>query len=141
MKDEAFGIVPILRQEDGEKFLLIQHHAGHWGFPKGHADPGETAIAAARREFEEETGITAYELLGETSFAEEYSFIRHKINVRKTVTYFPAVVTSDVVTCQAKEIKDYAWLPYEAAVKKITFSPARQLLVQVYDHLKQSGTQ
>lgn len=139
MKDEAFGIVPILRQEEGEKFLLIQHHAGHWGFPKGHADPGETAIAAACREFEEETGITAYKLLGETSFSEEYSFIRNKKNVRKTVTYFPAVVTSDVVTCQAKEIKDYAWLPYEAAVNKITFNPARQLLVEVYDYLKQGG--
>jgi len=139
MKDEAFGIVPILRQADGDKFLLIQHHAGHWGFPKGHADPGETAIAAACREFEEETGITAYDLISEDAFMEHYRFMRDKKPIDKTVTYFPALVKSEVVTCQAQEIKDYAWLPYDDAFKKITFNPARQVLSQVYSYLKKSG--
>lgn len=33
--------------------------AGHWGIPKGQFEEGETALQAARREFEEETGLCA----------------------------------------------------------------------------------
>ena len=31
--------------------------AGAWGIPKGECQPGETTLAAARREFAEETGL------------------------------------------------------------------------------------
>jgi mutator protein MutT len=33
--------------------------AGKWGFPGGHVEPGETALAAAARELAEETSISA----------------------------------------------------------------------------------
>jgi len=33
--------------------------AGAWFLPKGEIDPGEDALAAARREFQEETGLQA----------------------------------------------------------------------------------
>lgn len=34
-------------------------NAGLWGFPGGHVDPGETALAAAVRELAEETSVVA----------------------------------------------------------------------------------
>jgi bis(5'-nucleosidyl)-tetraphosphatase len=137
--DEAFGIIPIWRQAEGDRFLLIQHWAGHWGFPKGHADPGETAIATARREFEEETGIQAYQVLEQVSFTERYTFMRDRRPIEKTVTYFPAFVQSATVTCQAQEIKDYAWLTLDLALQKITFNQARQLLIKVNDYVRQAA--
>ncbi|WP_416670873.1 bis(5'-nucleosyl)-tetraphosphatase [Egbenema bharatensis] len=138
MKDAAFGIVPVHRHPAGDRFLLIQHHAGHWGFPKGHADPGETAQETAQREFEEETGIQDYRLL-ETAFVEQYQFQQQGKTIEKTVTYFPAIVQSETVTYQEAEIQAYAWLPYDAALETITFEQSKQLLVKVADYLKRQG--
>jgi len=130
-KDEAFGIVPILHKDDVPMFLLIQHHAGHWGFPKGHADPGESALEAACREFVEETGIAAYTVLGEASFLERYTFTREGQRYEKTVLYFPALVQSATVVYQKEEIRAYAWANFDQAIARLTFEGARQVLKSV----------
>lgn len=137
-KDESFGIVPIARRSDGDFFLLIQHKAGHWGFPKGHAESGEDAQEAACREFEEETGIQTYNLL-EAAFVEQYSFTKAGTSFQKTVTYFPAIVHSEIVNYQENEIKAYAWLPYAAALATLTFSQSQQILAQIQQYLRKVG--
>ncbi|NTW59526.1 MAG: NUDIX domain-containing protein, partial [Nitrospirae bacterium] len=38
---------------------LVNKDVGAWGIPKGEIDEGEVLLAAARREFEEETGFKA----------------------------------------------------------------------------------
>lgn len=52
----------VVRQDD--RLLLVQRRnppdAGLWGFPGGHVEAGETAMAAAARELLEETGVTAH---------------------------------------------------------------------------------
>lgn len=145
MKDEAFGIVPIFLTESEPLFLLIQHQAGHWAFPKGHAEPGESALQTAKREFEEETGIRDCEVLEEPSFVEYYSFVQEqKPNsvkhyslakegelIEKTVTYFLAFVNSMEVQLQEAEVQNSAWNSFEDAVKLITFDGNRQILREV----------
>ena len=49
-----------LEKKPTRLFLLIQHQAGHWAFPKGHANPGESPAETARREFAEETGYIGF---------------------------------------------------------------------------------
>ncbi len=134
-RDEAFGIIPILQRGDEHQFLLIQHHAGHWGFPKGHADPGETDVQAACREFEEETGITNFTVL-DVSFSEEYPFSRDGKKFAKTVVYYPAFVQSATVNCQPEEIKDYSWLSYDLAIGRLTFDGAKRVLTEVQQYLE-----
>lgn len=50
---------------DGENILLIKRknnpYAGYWALPGGFIDPGEKSEAAARRELEEETGVSVGE--------------------------------------------------------------------------------
>lgn len=56
-REVSYGIVPLRYMEGGWQILLIRHHAGHWTFPKGHADRGESPQQTAERELREETGL------------------------------------------------------------------------------------
>lgn len=149
MKDEAFGIIPVFSTESDILFLLIQHQAGHWAFPKGHADPGESALETAKRELEEETGIRDYEVLEEPSFVEHYSFVQESVPssvkhyafakegelIEKTVTYFVAFVNSREVVLQAEEVQNYAWSSFDEAINLITFDGNRGILREVKVYL------
>ena len=59
----AAVLAPIVAREDGLTVLLTQRasglraHSGQIAFPGGKIDPGETALAAALREAEEEIGL------------------------------------------------------------------------------------
>ena len=135
-RDHSYGLVPIWRDPASRQYLLIQHHAGHWAFPKGHAEPGESPAQAAKREFTEETGIEAFTFWGEPTFAETYHFRKKAgLLVEKTVTYFLGEVHAPTVTPQPEEVADYAWGSYEQTRKRITFDDARALLDQVEAYL------
>lgn len=52
------GRLDVLLVHPGGPFWM-KKDAGVWGLPKGEVDPGEDALDAAKREFEEETGLRA----------------------------------------------------------------------------------
>ena len=135
MKDECFGIVPILGKGADSLFLLIQHQAGHWAFPKGHPNPGESPAETARREFTEETGISDFKMLHEPCFTEHYSFVQHGEPIQKTVTYFLGFVNSRDVVLQVEEVQNSAWVSGEEAIKLITFEANRRMFGEVQAYL------
>jgi bis(5'-nucleosidyl)-tetraphosphatase len=139
-QDAAFGILPIFIPEtatiediDYFEYLVVQHHAGHWGFPKGHAEPGEADPDAACREFIEETGIRAADffLLPGSPLQEHYRIEKRKRIIEKTVTYFPARVWTKTVAVQPEEIQAYAWGNYHETLDQLTYTPIRHVLREV----------
>jgi len=56
VKHRSAGIV-VVRQQDHAWRLLVLRAYRHWDFPKGLIEPGESPLAAARRETREETGL------------------------------------------------------------------------------------
>jgi len=138
MKDASFGVVPIHSENGTRRFLLVHQMKGHWGFPKGHADPGETALQAAVRELAEETGITACRVMASPEFLEHYTIIKKSAKrIDKTVTFFIGHVADPAVTPQPEEVQGYAWLTADQARERLTFPEARELFGRVLAHLNQ----
>lgn len=59
---------------DHGTIAMVRNRGGNgaWLFPKGHIEPGEVDEAAARREIEEETGLTNLELIDDLGTYERY---------------------------------------------------------------------
>jgi 8-oxo-dGTP pyrophosphatase MutT (NUDIX family) len=58
------------------KVLVVSQHGTSWSLPKGHIDPGEDALVAAKREIYEESGIRDLEFVRELG-----SYERHRIGL------------------------------------------------------------
>jgi bis(5'-nucleosidyl)-tetraphosphatase len=133
------GIVPLRMEKGIVEVLLIVHKGGrHWGFPKGHKDQGETDLETAKRELQEETGLTVVECLSKEPYREAYTFYKFRQKVRKVVCYFPAFVEGALVL-QPDEITNSCWLPIESACERLTFKEAREICSKVIDLLKKQS--
>ncbi len=54
----------IVLNEEG-LVLVVSQHGTSWSLPKGHIDPGEDKLTAARREIYEESGVKDVELVND----------------------------------------------------------------------------
>lgn len=56
--------------------LVVNQNGNSWSLPKGHIDPGEDALTAAKREICEESGVTDLKLVMDLG-----SYKRHRIGI------------------------------------------------------------
>ena len=63
MVDERSAGAVVFIADNETEYLLLHYTAGHWDFPKGNIEAGETERQAATLEIREETGITDVEFL------------------------------------------------------------------------------
>ena len=72
------------------KFLLLQYSQGHWDFPKGNKEKGETYLETTRREIKEETGICDIVFIDRFEKEISYKYGRQNEKISKKVIYFLA---------------------------------------------------
>jgi len=136
IKDESFGIIPFTIENKVVKYLIIHHQKGHWAFPKGHAQAGESNLQTAQRELFEETGLKTEKVFIDQPFIERYVFIDpqgQKIN--KKVTFFLGEIKDTQVKIQESELQNFAWVDYQQALDMLTFNQAKHLLKQTHSFL------
>ena len=140
MDQQSFGVVPVMQVNGELKFLVVRHNVGHWSFPKGHPEAGETEVESALRELREETGISEVELAPDWFALERYHFKGHDRGERinKTVKYFLGLVKSPQVTLLEEELQDYRWVNEAEAKRLISFPAGRRVLDQAIARLGQS---
>jgi len=112
-----------------DSYLLLRYGWGHWGFVKGHVEPGEDERMTVLREAEEETGLTPGQLSFVEGFRETISYFYKKngSTIYKEVVYFLAESTSREITL-SHEHTDHAWLTYEDARERLTYDNAKTVL-------------
>jgi 8-oxo-dGTP pyrophosphatase MutT (NUDIX family) len=116
-----------LRQEEPE-FLLLDY-GRFWDYPKGHVEKGEDDRTAALRELKEETGIAQVELHDGFRHEMTYFFRDTKRGViRKTVVFFLGRANHEAQLTPSHEHVGGGFLPYEAALERVTYKSAKDAL-------------
>lgn len=140
-KDKSFGTVPVKRDGQNIKFLLVKHKAGHWGFPKGHPKEGENELDCASRELREETGVKNFYLKPEIKFEENYNCEQNGEQCDKFVTYFLCFINENFEQRKEfiEEIPEIALLDYEQAKLILTHDEAREILNNAYNIIQQEN--
>lgn len=130
----------IFRRQAGETFyLLLRYRSWQWDFPKGHVEKGENEEQTLRREILEETGISEISILPNFRKSALY-FYQAKGNEKEErlrdgrgVNIFKKAVLYCVETETAQvridfENKDFAWLSFEDAYKRLGNDNSKRIL-------------
>lgn len=137
--DLSYGVMPLRKCSAEWQTLLVQHRNGnHYGFPKGHPEPGELPQQTASRELCEETGLKVIGILRQDPFWESYFFQHSGILIRKKVGYFPALVQGELAI-QEEEIAIALWVSLQEALQLLSFKESRSLCIKLFDFLHSSG--
>jgi len=139
--EKSAGAV-VFRRENSKIFYLLLHYPGashraekdYWDFPKGHIERGEKIEETVKREVFEETGLKDIEILPGFKETINYFFKFEGKNILKFVTFFLAQTKEKDVKISFEHI-GYEWLPYEEAIKRLTFQNSREVLKKAHEFL------
>jgi 8-oxo-dGTP pyrophosphatase MutT (NUDIX family) len=126
-KTLSAGIVILRREAPGCRYLILRCY-DYWDFPKGMVEPGESPIAAARREALEESSIGQLEFPWGDSFVETAPYGRGKV-----ARYYVAITRQERVALPVNpqlgfpEHHEFRWLDYQKA--RALLSPRLQIVI------------
>jgi len=115
----------------GDEILLISTQNGRrWQLPKGHLEPGETALDAAVREVREETGVTG-RIVAELPGVEYWYVEKSVRRIHKRVDYYLlAYVSGDAGDFDPEEVSGASWFSWDEGIARISFDNERRVLEQ-----------
>ncbi len=123
--EKSCGVIVFKPSESGADILLICHrYGGHWAFPKGHVEAGETETDTALRELAEETGVSASLIDG---YRETTTYSPGR-GISKDVVFFVGKLAGGELTAQPSEVRRIEMLPYDKALERLTYDADKQLL-------------
>lgn len=96
---------------------------GSWEAVHGHIDPGETPVAAALREIQEETGLKPERLY---SLSRAEAFYRHSENEVVLIPVFAALVARNAKVKLSEEHDEHEWLRSQAARVRMSWPRIRR---------------
>lgn len=112
--------------------LLIKHNKGHWSFPKGHMETGETEYQTAIREVKEETNLDI-KIYDGFRYVTTYS---PKENVMKDVVYFLSTPINNEIKPQLEEVQKIEWINENEAKNIITYKEDIKILDEALNFIK-----
>jgi 8-oxo-dGTP pyrophosphatase MutT (NUDIX family) len=137
MKNERSAGAVIFRKNNKTMYLLLEYAMGHWDFPKGNIEKGETEEETIKREVKEETGIGDLKITKDFREVISYFYkLKGELVSKKVVFYLAETKTFKIRL--SFEHKGYKWLPFKEAVEKLTFKNAKEILKKADAFLKKN---
>lgn len=130
--EKSCGAVIYTYAEGVRLYLIEQMKGGHFSMCKGHTEGSETEEETARREIREETGLT---VPLNTDFRREIWYSPYE-GCRKKVVFFLAESKGQETAVQPEEVRRILWLPYEAALARLSFEDEHSVLEDAEKYLK-----
>jgi bis(5'-nucleosidyl)-tetraphosphatase len=115
VKTRSAGVVIVRKKGRGWVYLLLRAY-DYWDFPKGKPEEGEDLLAAARREVQEETGITDLHFRWGHNYTETEPYKEGKV-----ARYYVAESDQEKVVLGINpelgraEHHEFRWMTYEGA--------------------------
>jgi 8-oxo-dGTP pyrophosphatase MutT (NUDIX family) len=114
--------------------LVVNQRGRSWSLPKGHIEPGEDALTAARREIYEESGLQDLELIRPLG-----SYTRHKIGLNageegpevKRLTFFLFRSMTETLKPIDPDNPEARWVDPQAVSRLLTHAKDKEFFEQV----------
>jgi len=137
MEERSAGAVLFNDTGGIRKFLLLKYPAGHWDFPKGNMEKGESEGQTVLREVNEETGLDDVKLIDGFRRKIEYFYRRERKSVHKEVVFLLAETKKEEVRLSF-EHQAYGWYSLQEALKNVTYNNSRRTLLQAEKYLEET---
>ena len=137
MEERSAGAVLFNDTGGIRKFLLLKYPAGHWDFPKGNMEKGESEGQTVLREVNEETGLDDVKLIDGFRRKIEYFYRRERKAVHKEVVFLLAETKKEEVRLSF-EHQAYGWYSLQEALKNVTYNNSRRTLLQAEKYLEET---
>ena len=136
MYDEisAGAVLHVMDKNFEINYLILNYSYGHWDFPKGNIESGETEIETIKREVMEETGIIDIKLIEGFRQQISYKYRKKSKLVNKTVIYYLAETKSNNVVLSFEHV-NFAWLNFKDALDKLSFDNSKRVLKNAKEFL------
>ncbi len=140
----AAGVILARRSPAGVQLLLLKN-ARHntWGFPKGHLDPGEDALAGALRELQEEVGWAPTAVVPEFCSRSRYRLPASAGSVAgqtKEVVYYLSFVPEHWQVELSPEHVEFSWQSVAETRERVGFPSTQAVVEAVAAFLEESET-
>ena len=134
-RSAGFILFRVDPEAPGGRVYLLLDYGRHWDYVKGHVEAGEDDRAAAVRELREETGIDAPRVVDGFEHLVEYYFRSGKHGlIHKVVVFFVGETTATDVVLSDEHV-GAAFLPFDDAMRRLTYATARDLLKNAHEFL------
>jgi 8-oxo-dGTP pyrophosphatase MutT (NUDIX family) len=135
-KEISVGAI-VFRYDKEIKYLFLKYEAGHWDFPRGGVEKGESEKDTAKREIFEETGIVDIEFIDGFREKTFWFYKKEGKTFYKEAIFYLAKTNSEKVKLSSEHVA-FKWLSLDEILEQATFSNTKKILQKAHDFLQEN---